>query len=282
MEHARRPLRVRPSRASRGATPSPSRSRRTARSVRLPGWDADAPYLVVPSLPGPTPLIYSSEEALTYLDPAVLTPRRPWPPAHLLAGREFPSPLQHLHPAQDPRPGPPGPDPRRPGPGLSTAGRYTLDWLPVPLRVENRRESRLRSGRRPVPDEGSRTRTSCASASCRARAGTSPATAASAVLNLGRGRIVLVHARLIERLHIPACAAALECRSGLRADGTSRSWSSMPGPRAERLSSVVDRLHERPRHPLPDPGRGHRREAGTERRQALPRQARRRRPAERR
>ncbi len=43
---------------------------------RIPSWDPGPPYLIVPSRPGPTPTYYSSEEALTYLRPEVLSPDR--------------------------------------------------------------------------------------------------------------------------------------------------------------------------------------------------------------
>ena len=106
---------------------------------RIPGLDAEAPYLVVPSLSGPTPLIYSSEEALTYLDPAALDPA-----AHGLLlissrawnfHRSFNVPLQRKVL-----------DPVRRGMTLVVLaqdyapGRYTLDWLPRPLQVEARRD----------------------------------------------------------------------------------------------------------------------------------------------
>ena len=87
-------------------------------------------------------------------------------------------------------------------------GRYSLDWLPKPLAVEAQRPgvfdpAGLLSCRR------SRTRTSFARPSCRARAGTCPGNGGTAVLRWGKGRIVLINARLLERLHVPACAASL-------------------------------------------------------------------------
>ncbi len=41
--------------------------------MRVPGPEGGAPYLVVPSLPGPTPPIYSAQEALAHLDPKSVT-----------------------------------------------------------------------------------------------------------------------------------------------------------------------------------------------------------------
>jgi len=43
-------------------------------AARFPDVQKETPYLVVPSQPGPTPQIYASDEALTYLDPKILTP----------------------------------------------------------------------------------------------------------------------------------------------------------------------------------------------------------------
>ncbi|MDD8025848.1 MAG: dienelactone hydrolase family protein [Acidobacteriota bacterium] len=180
-----------------------------SRMVRLPGQEAAAPYLVVPSLPGPTPLFYSSEEALTYLDPAVLSPEEH---GLLLVSsraanfhRLFNVPVQRklldavrrgmtlLVLAQD----------------YSAASRYSLAWLPAPLRVENRRRKTFEPNGilclKKVEDPDI----------LRQRFLPGPgwdveADGAIAQLNLGRGRIVLVQARLLERLHIPAASAALE------------------------------------------------------------------------
>src|SRR5204863_4815928 len=41
---------------------------------RFPSVESLTPYVVVPSRPGPTPQIYSAEEAMAYLDPKILTP----------------------------------------------------------------------------------------------------------------------------------------------------------------------------------------------------------------
>ena len=42
--------------------------------ARIPSWENSEPYLIIPSLPGPTPLYYGSAEAMSYLKPEVLTP----------------------------------------------------------------------------------------------------------------------------------------------------------------------------------------------------------------
>ncbi len=44
--------------------------------ARVPSWEDTDPYLVIPSLARPTPLLYSSEEAMAYLAPEVLTPEK--------------------------------------------------------------------------------------------------------------------------------------------------------------------------------------------------------------
>ena len=177
------------------------------RVKRIPGPDADAPYLVVPSLPGPTPLLYSSEEALAYLDPAdpdpsatglLLVSSRAWNfhrSFNVPAQRKILAPvakgLTLIVLAQD-----------------YAAGRYTLDWLPRPIKTENRRErvfdpagalglDRIEDDdilhQRFLPSPGWDV----------------PGNGGLALLKWGEGRIVLVNARLLERLHVPACAAAL-------------------------------------------------------------------------
>ena len=174
---------------------------------RIPGWESDAPYVVVPSVPDPTPLLYSSEEALTYLNPAVLSPSK-----HgllLVSSRawdfqnDFSIPVVRKIL-----------DPVRRGMTLVVlaqdygAGHYTLDWLPRPLHIESRRErvfdpadalglSRIKDEdilhQRFLPSPGWDV----------------PGNGGLAVLKWGEGRIVLINARLLERLHIPGCAVSL-------------------------------------------------------------------------
>ena len=45
-------------------------------SKRIPDSDQETPYIVIPSQAGPTPQFYSSEEAMTFLDPSVITPEK--------------------------------------------------------------------------------------------------------------------------------------------------------------------------------------------------------------
>ncbi|HVP90818.1 MAG TPA: prolyl oligopeptidase family serine peptidase [Terriglobales bacterium] len=180
---------------------------RDGRVFRIPGWDADAPYLVVPSKPGPTPLLYSSEEALTYLDPAVLSPEAC---GLLLVSsraanfhRQFSVPT--VRKVLDPV--------RR---GLTlvvlaqdyTGGRYTLDWLPVPLGVAAQRlgtfdpSGLLEMSRIADPDILRQAFLPSPGWEVSKDGGT-------AALAWGKGRVVMINARLLERLHVPGCAASL-------------------------------------------------------------------------
>jgi dienelactone hydrolase len=45
-------------------------------AARFPDVAKETPYLIVPSQSGPTPQIYSAEEAMTYLEPEVITPEK--------------------------------------------------------------------------------------------------------------------------------------------------------------------------------------------------------------
>lgn len=99
-------------------------------------FSGETPYLVVPARPGPTPQIYSTAEALTYLSPEILSPQRY--AAILVASRgwdffrTFDRRTQRklLAPVSN---------------GLDlfilqqdyVSGRYPLGFLPKPLTVEN-------------------------------------------------------------------------------------------------------------------------------------------------
>jgi dienelactone hydrolase len=174
---------------------------------RIPGWEADAPYLVVPSLPGPTPLIYSSEEALSYLDPASLSPSMH---GLLLVSsrasnfhRYFNIPIQRKIL-----------DPVRRGMTLVilaqdyAQGRYTLDWLPRPLLMESSRERLFDPagalGLTKIEDDNILRQRFLPSPGWDV-----PGNGGAAILKWGEGRIILINARLLERLHIPGCAASL-------------------------------------------------------------------------
>jgi len=174
---------------------------------RIPGWEADAPYLVVPSLPGPTPLIYSSEEALSYLDPASLSPSMH---GLLLVSsrasnfhRYFNIPIRRKIL-----------DPVRRGMTLVVLaqdyvqGRYTLDWLPRPLLMESSRERLFDPagalGLTKIEDDNILRQRFLPSPGWDV-----PGNGGAAILKWGEGRIILINARLLERMHIPGCAASL-------------------------------------------------------------------------
>ena len=174
---------------------------------RVPGFEAEAPYLVVPTLPLPTPLLYSSEEALSYLDPAVLSPSvhglllvssRAWNFHrffHVPVQRKLLDPVKRgmtlLVLAQDYAP-----------------GRYSLDWLPRPLRMESRREGVFDPdgalGLAKIEDPEILRQRFLPSPGWDVRGN-----GGLAVLAWGEGRIILVNARLLDRLHIGGAATVL-------------------------------------------------------------------------
>ena len=102
--------------------------------ARTPYWQQATPYLIVPSQAKPTPLYYSSEEALEYVKPEVLTPEKYGmlflPTRSERFFREFDLSTQRKIL-----------DPVARGMRLVVmqqdylSGRYPLRWLPVPPRV---------------------------------------------------------------------------------------------------------------------------------------------------
>lgn len=184
------------------------------RVYRIPGLQGSAPYLVVPSVAGPTPLLYSSEEALTFLDPSVLNPSK-----HgllLVSSRarnfhqEFPIPLQRKLL-----------DPVRRGMTLVvlaedySGSRYTLDWLPKPLSTEQCQETKFDPagalGLARIDDREILRQRFLPSAGWEV-----PGNGGMAIFKLGEGKIVMVNARLLERLFIEGSAASLEALLKLR------------------------------------------------------------------
>lgn len=94
-----------------------------------------APYVVIPSLPGATPQLYSTEEAMTYLEPSALDPKKHGtlliaPRAYQFFNRFDRATKRKLL------------DPVERGMRLLIlqqdfmGGRYKLDWLPAPLNLE--------------------------------------------------------------------------------------------------------------------------------------------------
>jgi len=180
---------------------------------RIPDPLRATPWLVVPSVPGPTPLIYASEEALAHLDPArldaakcgtlVVAPRAwqffrafdPLTQRKLLDAVSGGMTLLVLQ--QD-----------------YTSNRYPLSWLPNPPKVENWNGDLF--------DPGSlgaalRLEVTRAPAIITQRFVASPGAPAWEVsgngglahAKLGAGEIWMVQARLIQNLHLPGCARAL-------------------------------------------------------------------------
>lgn len=165
------------------------------------------------ALPGPMPPIDPGRQSLTFLDPSVLTPedyglllissgaadfhgfydistRR-----KLLTGVRRGLTLVVL--AQD----------------YAVGGRYSLDWLPTPLRFENRRQAVFE------PAGLLCLKTVEAPDILRQRFLPSPGwdvrgNGGLAQISLGRGQIILVQARLMDNLNVPAAMAALECLFG--------------------------------------------------------------------
>jgi dienelactone hydrolase len=113
--------------------------------ARTPYWEGSTPYLVVPSLAKPTPPYYSSEEALDYLKPEVLSPEKYGtlflPTRALRFFRYFDLSVQRKVL-----------DPVSRGMRLVVmqqdylSGRYPLRWLPNPPRVAKRVGDEFKAG----------------------------------------------------------------------------------------------------------------------------------------
>ncbi len=111
--------------------------------LRIPEVDKETPYLVIPAQPGPTPQFYSSEEAMTFLKPAVITPDKYGAmligtrAANFFSGFNRATKRKLLEPVRE---------------GMKmvilqqnfTANK--LDWLPIPLKFENAQESTFDPG----------------------------------------------------------------------------------------------------------------------------------------
>ncbi len=182
---------------------------------RIPSWDPGPPYMVLPSVPGPTPTYYSSEEALTYLRPDVLSPDRYSMmlvcTRALNMHRGFPVSVQRKLTVAVER-------------GLPllvlqqdyTSGRYPLDWLgPEAPRVENS-PSRIfdPAGALSLP----RIETDDI---LWQRFTPSPGwevlgNGGLAHAHRGQGDIWMTQARLMQRMHIPDCARALQTLLSMR------------------------------------------------------------------
>lgn len=175
---------------------------------RIPCWKEGTPYLVVPSRPGPTPALYSSQEALTFLKPGVLDKEKHGVLFVAQRGwnyhRYFDVPVQRkLLDAV--------------GEGMTlivmqqdyTSGRYPLSWLMKPPRLENRATSLFDPegalGLQRIEAEGILWQPFVP-----AEGWEIFGNGGVARQDFGKGRIWMVQARLMQNMHIPGCARALK------------------------------------------------------------------------
>jgi dienelactone hydrolase len=174
-------------------------------AARFPNVQNETPYLIVPSLPGPTPQIYSAEEAMTYLKPEVITKdkygamiigTRGW---RFFANFDNSTRRKILEPVKK---------------GLDLLilqqdfNRYKLDWLPMPLKFESgnwatfdpagqlgleKTDTADAMWQRFLPSEGWEVF----------------GNGGVARLKHGEGSVWVVSARLMQRMHIPSAARNL-------------------------------------------------------------------------
>lgn len=174
---------------------------------RLPDGRRATPYLVVPARAAPTPLYYNSSEALRFLKSGTLKPEK-----HgllLIATRGW-----SFHRGFDVSVQRKILDAVAQGMTLLVlqqdymSGRYPLSWLPVPPGVENHAEATFDPagafGLLPVTSGGI-----LAQRFTPAPGWTIHGNGGVAETAHGRGRIVMVQARLMQRMHVPAAARNL-------------------------------------------------------------------------
>lgn len=181
---------------------------------RIPGWlskdtwDFTAPYRIVPAQAGPTPLYYSSQEALTYLRPASLDPAK-----HgmlFVATRAW-----DLHRGFDVGQQRKLLDAVSRGMKLVVlqqdyaSGRYPLDWFPTRPKIEssgtNLFDPAGALGLERVETDGVLWQPIRASDGWEVFGN-----GGIARCKLGDGEIWLCQARLMQRMHIPGCARNLK------------------------------------------------------------------------
>jgi dienelactone hydrolase len=176
--------------------------------ARIPRWPSSTPYLVVPARSGPTPLYYSSEEALSYLDPKSLDPAKH---GMLLvcprAGNFF-----WRFGARDKRK---LLDAVERGMRLVVmqqdyaSGRYKLDWLPGAPKIESAATNAFDAGG--AFGLVNFTTDDILWQPIRASDGWELlGNGAIARKSYGKGEVVLVQARLQQRMHIPGAAKAIK------------------------------------------------------------------------
>lgn len=187
---------------------------------RIPWWQKEQPYITVPSLPKPTPTIYSSEEAMAYLDPKILDPNKyGWLVVAFRAGdfNRFDTPTQRklltavekgmnlLVMQQD-----------------FVSGRYRSDYFPIKPKLENRTSAVFDPAgalgmpkvetadilTQPIVGGGAPSDPSDESDRSD-KAWKVYGNGGVASLQHGKGTIWMVQARIIQRMHIPNAAKAL-------------------------------------------------------------------------
>ncbi|MBI5707938.1 MAG: acetylxylan esterase [Armatimonadetes bacterium] len=190
---------------------------------RIPWWQKEQPYLTVPSLPKQTPTIYSSEEAMAYLDPKILDPSKyGWLVVAFRAGdfNRFDTATQRkLLTAVDK--------------GMNllvmqqdfVSGRYRSDYFPIKPRLENRASAvfdpqgalgmpKVETAEilsQPIVGGGAPSAQSDRSdkSDPSDKAWKVFGNGGVASLRYGKGTIWMVQARIIQRMHIPNAAKAL-------------------------------------------------------------------------
>jgi len=174
--------------------------------ARIPNWEETDPYLVIPSLAKPTPLFYSSEEALAYLKPGILTPEKYGTLLVPTRGYRF---FRHFDLATQRK----ILDPVSRGMRLVVLQQlygdtYPLRWLPVPPRVTARQTDQFDPG-------GALGLPAIKAPGILAQAFLPTpgwevfGNGGTARYKLGRGEIWLIQARAFQLAHYPAAAQFL-------------------------------------------------------------------------
>lgn len=171
-------------------------------AARFPDVRKETPYLIVPSLPGPTPQIYSAEEAMTYLKPEVITPDKYGAMIIGTRGWRFFSSFDRQTRRKLL-------DPVSRGMKLlilqQDFNRYNLDFIPAPLKIEG--------GNWTTFDPGGQLgleKTETADIMWQ-RFAPSPGwevfgNGGLARTKIGKGEVWVVSARFMQRMHIPSAA----------------------------------------------------------------------------
>ena len=231
---------------------------RSGVKTRTPSlMNGETPYLIIPAQKGPTPQIYSAEEAMTFLDPEILTPQkhglllicsRAWD-----FHRSFSVSVRRkiLEPVSR---------------GMTlvvlqqdyASGRYSLNWLPAPLRaVAKQTDVFDPAGALGLPK--SKLATFCGRRSSRMPPGGWEILGNGGVAHLkyGQGDIWMISARLQQRLVIPGVRQALVHL--LRLGGAARPVVLIDaGTEGGEQDFLVDSgFDEHGRHSIFDAGRGH-------------------------